>query len=101
MTNVGIICTKKGTHTRDGVTVDGVAYAVRIDLTVPGGMGGKEALRELLRMDPDVSAFVSSGYSNDPVMANYREYGFCGAITKPYNATTLTASVKRALEEKG
>ena len=59
--------------------------AVMFDLTVPGGMGGKEAFARLLEMDPGVRAIVSSGYSNDPIMANFKEFGFRGAIAKPYN----------------
>ncbi|MEO1369684.1 MAG: ATP-binding protein, partial [Acidobacteriota bacterium] len=51
---------------------------VMMDLTVPGGMGGQEAMRRLLEIDPDVRAIVYSGYSNDPVLANYRDYGFIG-----------------------
>jgi two-component system cell cycle sensor histidine kinase/response regulator CckA len=58
--------------------------AVILDLTVPGGMGGKETVRQLVAMDPHVRAIVSSGYSNDPVMANYSDYGFCAAVKKPY-----------------
>jgi PAS domain S-box-containing protein len=58
--------------------------AVILDLTVPGGMGGKETVRRLRALDPNVRAIVSSGYSNDPVMANHARYGFCGAVKKPY-----------------
>ncbi len=58
--------------------------AVILDLTVPGGMGGKETVRHLRALDPNVRAVVSSGYSNDPVMANHARYGFCGAVKKPY-----------------
>lgn len=57
---------------------------VILDLTVPGAMGGKEALTELLKLDPEVCAVVSSGYSNDPVMAHYREHGFRARVPKPY-----------------
>ncbi len=64
--------------------------AVILDLTVPGGMGGKEAAIHLSRIDPDAVLIVSSGYSNDPVIANYRQYGFSGAIHKPFDADTLT-----------
>ena len=58
--------------------------AVILDLTVPGRMGGKETAQQLAVLDPDVRAIVSSGYSNDPVMANHTSYGFCGAVKKPY-----------------
>lgn len=58
---------------------------VIMDLTVLGGMGGKEALEKILEIAPDVKAIVSSGYSNDPVMANFSHYGFRNAVSKPYN----------------
>ena len=51
---------------------------VIMDLTIRGGMGGKEAIVELLKLDPKAVAIVSSGYSNDPVMAEYRKFGFSG-----------------------
>jgi len=58
---------------------------VLMDLTIPGSMGGVETARLILAFDPAAPLVVSSGYSADPVMANYREYGFCAAIEKPYN----------------
>jgi PAS domain S-box-containing protein len=62
---------------------------VILDLTVPGGMGGLNTIVELLKIDPNVKAIVSSGYSNDPIMANYEEYGFCAVVPKPYTKSLL------------
>ena len=63
--------------------------AVIMDLTIPGGIGGKEVIKDLLAIDPHVKAIVSSGYADDPVMANYAEYGFKGAAAKPYTQKEL------------
>ena len=68
--------------------------AVVMDLTVPGAMGGKELVRRLIEIDPDVRALVSSGYADDPVMADHRGYGFKGVVAKPYTVKDLA----RALE---
>lgn len=64
--------------------------AVILDLTIPGGMGGKETVQKLLEIDPEVKAVVSSGYSNDPIMADFKQYGFRGVITKPYEIKQLS-----------
>jgi PAS domain S-box-containing protein len=71
--------------------------AVIMDLTVPGGMGGREAVQKLLAIDPEAKAIVSSGYSNDPVMANYREYGFAGVISKPFRTQDLADAIAQVL----
>ncbi len=70
---------------------------VIMDLTVPGGVGGREAMRELLALDPKVKAIVSSGYSDNPVMANYREYGFCDVLGKPYSVADLSRTLASVL----
>ena len=76
----------------------GVSFdAVILDLTVAGGMGGLAALDKLLEIDPGVVAIVSSGYSKDPVMAEYGRYGFAGVISKPYTVTELQAELHRVL----
>jgi len=71
--------------------------AVIMDLTIPGGIGGKEAVQKLREINPQVKAIVSSGYSNDPVMANYRQYGFDGVVAKPYNADELSEALQKLL----
>jgi len=63
---------------------------VILDLTVPGRMGGKEAVKWVLDIDPDAKVVVSSGYSDDPVMADFRRYGFKGVIPKPYDVNELS-----------
>ncbi|VAW39033.1 hypothetical protein MNBD_DELTA04-1008 [hydrothermal vent metagenome] len=62
---------------------------VILDLTVPGGMGGEETIKELRKIDPEVKAIVSSGYSSSPIMADFREYGFTAVAVKPYNIDEL------------
>ncbi len=71
--------------------------AVILDLTVRGGMGGKEAIKRLIKIDPKIKAIVSSGYSNSPVMTSYKDYGFIGAIAKPYNINELSKKLNEIL----
>lgn len=71
--------------------------AILMDLTVPGGMGGREAIRRILEIDPDARAIVSSGYSKDPVMADYRAHGFRGVIAKPYDLAELRRVVAEVI----
>ena len=71
--------------------------AVILDLTIPGGMGGKEAVGHLLHLDPRAKAIVSSGYSNDPVLADFGSFGFMGAVSKPFKFEDLCKVVKDVL----
>lgn len=71
--------------------------AVIMDLTIQGGAGGRVTIKRLLEIDPDVKAIVSSGYSNDPIMADYREYGFHGVVVKPYRVEELSSVLHRVL----
>ena len=70
---------------------------VILDLTVRGGMGGKEAIKKLIEIDPKIKAIVSSGYSNSPVMTSYKDYGFIGVIAKPYNINELSKKLNEVL----
>jgi two-component system cell cycle sensor histidine kinase/response regulator CckA len=74
--------------------------AVILDLTVPGGMGGKEAVAELLEFDPNVKAIVSSGYSEDTVMSEFKQYGFKGMLEKPYRIEELNKTLSKVIEMK-
>jgi PAS domain S-box-containing protein len=82
------------THARES----GVAFqSVIMDLTIPGGMGGKEAAKEILAIDPTACLIVSSGYSNDPIMSDYSSYGFTGAIAKPYMIDELEKLLRSSM----
>jgi len=69
--------------------------AVILDLTVPGGMGGKETIKKLLKIDPHVTAIVSSGYSTASIMSEFKKYGFSAVVTKPYSARDLERELQR------
>lgn len=72
---------------------------VIVDLTIRGGLGGKETIRKLMEIDPDVKAIVSSGYSNNPVITNFKKYGFSGAVAKPYSVEELSRILQEVLQE--
>ena len=74
---------------------------VIMDLTIKGGKGGRETITKLLELDPDAKVIVSSGYSHDAVMSNYKEYGFSGLIIKPYTVDELGEEMQRVLKEQG
>lgn len=74
--------------------------AIIMDLTIPGGMGGKEAIKKLHEIDPQVKAIVSSGYSEDATMSNFGNWGFKAVIAKPYRITDLSETVHQVLCER-
>ncbi|MBI5643537.1 MAG: PAS domain S-box protein [Deltaproteobacteria bacterium] len=73
--------------------------AVIMDLTIHRGMGGKDAVKILLEIDPAAKVIVSSGYSNDLIMSDYKKYGFRGILTKPYKISELSEAVHKVLNE--
>jgi signal transduction histidine kinase/ActR/RegA family two-component response regulator len=99
-----VVCVADGAEVvkkyRDAMKEGCPFVLVIVDLTVPGGMGGREAVAQLHEIDPRVKAIVSSGYSSDPVLANYREHGFCGVAAKPYEMSDLTRVLRTVLAEK-
>lgn len=74
--------------------------AVLLDLTIKHGMGGKETIEKLLEIDPNVKAIISSGYSNNPVVSDFKAYGFKGVLVKPFNMNELTKVLDGVLTEK-
>lgn len=94
-----VLCAHDGSEAMDiyiekfkaGNKIDLVIF----DLTIPGAMGGKEALENLLKVDPDIKAIVSSGYSNDSVMAEYQKIGFVDILPKPYTIEMLEDILQR------
>jgi CheY-like chemotaxis protein len=72
---------------------------VILDLSVPSGMGGKETIEQLRKFDPAVKAIVSSGYTNDPVVQDFLQYGFSGRLTKPYKINDLKILLEQLMRK--
>ena len=79
---------------KESIESDKLFDAVIMDLTIPNGMGGKETIEKLLEIDPDVKAIVSSGFSDDPVMSDFRKYGFNDALVKPFQISDLNEKLQ-------
>jgi PAS domain S-box-containing protein len=96
-----VVCTSNGAETLEayaGAKSAGSDFDVVVmDLTVPGGMGGRETMQKLLEIEPKVKVIVSSGYSNDPLMANYQEHGFKGMVAKPFNIDEFLSVVRNVI----
>ncbi len=82
---------------REALEAGSPYHVVLMDLTIPGGMGGRETIGKLLEIDPEARAIVSSGYSNDPVMAEYRAHGFRAVMAKPYDMRELRRTVESVI----
>ena len=68
-----------------------------LDLTIPGGMGGHDVLKEIRKINDSITAIVTSGYTNDDVITNYKKYGFSGVLVKPYDMKDLSLLIKKHL----
>jgi PAS domain S-box-containing protein len=99
-----VTCVSSGTEAinryRDALAEGKPYAAVILDLTIPGGMGGREVLTHLQALDPAVKALASSGYTDDPVMADDVRYGFRGMVPKPYTIETLSVALQRVLSSR-
>ena len=80
---------------RSGIPFD----AVILDLTIPGGIGGKATIEKLLEIDPEVKAIVSSGYANDPVMADHMKYDFKSVLAKPHEICDLNETLQKIITQ--
>ncbi len=73
--------------------------AVMLDLTVRGGMGGKDAIQKLIEIDPDVKGIANSGHSEDHVMTDFEKYAFCGAVAKPFSMPELSVILDKVITD--
>jgi len=101
-------CSPYLTHSgHEALAIFGEEYAagrpfdcLLLDLTIPGGAGGRETLKKIREIDPNIVAVVSSGYSTDPIMANHEDYGFNWAIPKPYTMSALQLLLEKIYHYK-
>jgi len=99
-----VLCTKDGREAIDflssELTSGRVVAGMFFDLTIPGGMGGKETIGEIRKINPRAPVFVTSGYAEDPIMANPTDYGFTASICKPFRKTELSEILNRYMRPK-
>jgi PAS domain S-box-containing protein len=97
----GVTCVREGQEAVRILTEEAAAgrpfSAVILDLTIAGGMGGKQALAEIRKRHATIPVFVASGYASDPIMANPRDHGFTDGLSKPFSITELTGMLRRHL----
>lgn len=98
-----VVCVRTGEEAtiayRDALAIGSPFNSVIMDLTIKGGMGGKDAIKAILALNPKARVIVSSGYSNDPIMANPHEYGFWDILSKPFSMQDLSSKISRAMSE--
>jgi len=82
---------------KETMDADAAIDLIILDLTIPGGMGGRDAVKEIHKINPEAKVIVASGYSNDPVMSDFNKYGFCDAVAKPFQLRKLKECVSKAL----
>jgi len=92
---------KRGIALYETALKKGCPYdAVLLDLTMPGGMGGKEVAKKIRALDRGTKIIASSGYSTDPIMSNFRKFGFNGALAKPYQISELSEVLERVINSR-
>jgi CheY-like chemotaxis protein len=84
-------------HFQDAIAKGKTFAAIILDLTIPGGMGGNETARAIRKIDGTVPIFISSGYAEDPMLAEPQKYGFADSICKPYIKAELAAMLEKHL----
>ncbi len=98
------VLTRRGEDTVDAFRMQSLTGKpfdlVILDLTVKNGLGGRDVIGLLMIVDPDVRALVSSGMINDPVIENYKAYGFCGLVPKPFTVEELSEALDKALRKE-
>ncbi len=96
------ICTSNGSEAidvyKEMLEQENPFDLVIMDLIIPGALGGKEATQKIIQIHKDAKIIVSSGYSNDPIMANFKDYGFCGVLKKPVNIEELSTTIASILQ---